>query len=212
MTTDDPARLAACFEVLAKVPTDGPGEHDFAGLWSLAGRIASMEAAPADLRTRAAKARAGVEKLATDHVAALALPEKLVLEKKPWVGHLPVFLRAFQGVPAREELERRLADPLATQRKQAVAHLRKYFPALEKGSSSEAFEEGVAAATSGFLWHECWSLDFRKNLRAWRGDAKKLKLGRSALAAYDASFEGFEKSIADGWKAFEDVNRKYSGD
>lgn len=211
MTTTDPGRLAACFDVLAEVNPEGFGEHDFAGLWSLSRRIEGLAEAPADLKGRAAKARAAVEELASSHVAAMSLPEKITLEKKPWVGHLPVFLRAFDGVPAREDLARRLAEPLDAQRKEAVAHLRRYFPALERGKSAEAFEEGVAAVEKGFLWHECWNLDFRRNLRAWQKDAKKLKLPKGALKTFDALFDDFEKEIAGGWKAFEAVNRKFGG-
>jgi pimeloyl-ACP methyl ester carboxylesterase len=209
MTTKDPARLAACFDLLARPPGDGIGEHDFAGLWSLAERIAGLEEAPEDLRRRAARAKESVEALARGHVESLALPEKIVLEKKPWVGHLPIFLRAFLGVPARDELAERLKATLEDHRKEAIANLRKYWPAIEKGKIADAFEAAVAAIESGFLFHECASHELRKNLKDWRKDAKKHKISKAALKAYDASFEAFDEGTTDGWKSFEAANRKY---
>lgn len=210
MTTDDPARLAVCFGTLETVNAEGVGEHDFAGLWSLAGRIEGMSAAPAELKERAAKARIRVEELAQAHVAALALPEKIVFEKKPWVGHLPIFLRSFDGVPAREDLAKRLETTLEAHREGAVPHLRKYHQSRER-KPDEAFEEAVAAIESGFLWHECSDAELRNRLKEWRKDAKKLKLPKGALKTYDGMIEDFEKALADGWKEFEAVNRKSGG-
>ena len=212
MTTKDLDRLAACFDLLASPKNEGIGEHDFAGAWSLAGRIVDMEEAPAALRERAAKARERVEALAAAHVKALRLPEKLELEKAPWVGHLPVFLRAFSGVPAREALAKRLDPVLEAHRKDAVDHLRDYFPALEKNKVPAAFEAGTSAIAKGFLWHECWDGELRKNLATWRKEAAKHKLSKKLLAAYDAVGKDFDDALAEGWKAFEKVNRTYSAD
>jgi pimeloyl-ACP methyl ester carboxylesterase len=210
MTTTDPARLEVSFATLEQVGADGVGEHDFAGLWSLAGRIEGMAEAPDGLKQRAAKARKLVEDLAQAHVSAIALPEKMAFEPKPWVGHLPIFLRAFDGVPAREELAKRLEGTLDAHREAAVAHLRKYWQARER-KPDEAFAEAVAAVEKGFLWHECWDLEMRKQVREWRKDAKKLKLGKGAMKSYDGMFEDYEKALGEGWKAFEAVNRKSGG-
>lgn len=209
MTTTDADRLNVSFDLLSDVNGETAAEHDFAGLWSLAGRVATMESAPADLKARAAKAKQQVETLAAAHVAALALPDKLTFDKKPWIGHLPVFLRAFQGVPAREELAKKLEDVLATHKKDAVAHLRKYYGALKQDKKDDAFAEGVAAIQSGWLWCECWDQEVRKNLREWRKDAKKLKLSKESLKAYDAVFEDFEKALTEGWKSFEATQKKF---
>jgi hypothetical protein len=142
------------------------------------------------------------------HVEALGMPEKPSLDGKPWIGHLPVFLRAFAGAPAREDLAGRLAGLLEEQRKDAVASLRKYYAAAGKGKAPDAFVAGTSAIESGYLWYECWDNGVRQNLRAWRKDAKALKLPKAALQAFDKVFDDFEKAIASGWKAFEGVNRK----
>lgn len=212
MTTTDADRLRVCLTALLDVDAGAAAELDFGGIASLARRIEGLESAPADLRARAAKARAAVESSATAHVAAMALPAKLALERKPWVGHLPVFLRAFPGVPARDELADRLEATIAQHRKDAVAQLRKHYAALGKQKPDEAFEAGVAAVAAGFTWCECWSNDFRETLRAAHKDAKKLKLGKAALKAYDEAFVPFDASIADGWKEYESVCRKFRAD
>jgi predicted esterase len=210
MSTQDPDRLRACFErLLPGSSKDERGEHDYAALHALAQRIAGLEAAPADLKERAAKAVAKVEALAEAHAAALTVKPGTAFDGKPWIGHLPVFLRAFPGVPARETLAAAWKDTLAEHQKQAVARLRKYFPALQKGKQAEAFEEGVAAIQAGFLWHECADGELRKNLKEWHKDAKKLKVGKPALKAYDAVMPAFDECISEGWKDFADVNQKH---
>jgi predicted esterase len=212
MTTKDPDRLASSFDVLAKPKREGVGEHDFAGAWSLAGRIAEMEEAPAALKERAARTRKRVEDLAAAHVEEMRLPEKIEFSKDAWVGHLPVFLRAFQGVPAREDLAKRLEPVLEAHEKAAVGNLREYYRVLQSKKVPAAFESGTSAIAKGFLWHECWDSTVRENLAGWRKDAGKHKLSKGALKAYDAVGKDFGDAITDGWKAFEKVNRTYESD
>ena len=209
MTTKDPARLAASFDVLATVSPDGNGEHDFGGLWSLASKIVATEDAPDPLKKRAAAATESVEALARAHVAALALPEKLAFAAAPWVAQLPIFLRQFDGVPAREELAKKLAPVLEAHKKDGIAHLRKHYAASRSGKVADAFEEGVAAIEAGFLWCECADGVFRENLRTWQNDAKKLKLSKASLKSFDAVFPAYDKAFASAWKSFEKVNRTF---
>lgn len=210
MSTADPARLEACLARLLPGSTkEERAEHDWAGLYSLAQRIAGLEAAPAGLRERATKVAAKVAALAEAHAAALAVEPGAAFDGKPWIGHLPMFLRAFPGVPARETLAAKWKDTLAEHQKQAVAHLKKYFPALQKGRHADAFEEGAAAIQSGFLWHECADNELRKSLKEWHKDAKKLKLSKPALKAYDAVMPAYDKCIEDGWKALSELNHKH---
>ncbi len=209
MTTTDPVRLAAAFDVLANVSNDGAAEHDYAGLWSLAKRIESMTGAPPELVARAKTARGDVERLAADRAAVLALPEKLVFDGKPWVAGLPMFLRQFQAVPACEEVAKRVAPTLEAHRKDGIAHLRKHYGALKSSKTAEAFDEGVAAIESGFLWIECADAQFRKNLEDWAKDAKKLKLAKSPLKTYDAVVVPYGKAFGDAWKDWESASAKF---
>jgi pimeloyl-ACP methyl ester carboxylesterase len=212
MTTKDPDRLEACFAFLSKVEADGVAEHDFAGLWSLASRIAALEEAPADLKAKATKAKERVEALAAAHVQALELPEKLAFAKADWVGHLPLFLRGFRDLPAREELAKRLEAVSKEHDEEGGEHYWKWRAAAEKGKKADAFEEGLAAIETGFLSAYAADLALREDLKAARKDAKALKLSKGVLKRYDAVFEDFEKSLADGWKSFESVNRKSGTD
>jgi len=209
MSTRDPERLRACLEKL--LPASGKderGEHDWAGLYTLAKHVGALEEAPADLKERATKIAAKVEALAQAHADALAVEPGTAFEAKCWVGHLPMFLRAFQGVPACDALALRWKDTLETHKKEGIAHLKKYYGA-QKNKPAEAFEEGVAAIGSGFLWHECWNKEgFRDVLTAWQKDAKKLKLSKKALKDYDAVMPAFDEQIAEGWKAFAALNHK----
>jgi predicted esterase len=207
MSTTDPARLQACLERLAPGSSkEEKGEHDWAGQYALAKRIALLEGAPASLKGDAEAAVTKIQELAEKHVKALAVAPGAAFEDKPWVAHLPIFLRAFQGVPACDALAETWKETRATHEKEAIAHLRKHYAALKKSDFAVAYEEGVAAIQHGFLWHECWDADFRKNLQAWHKDAKKLKLSKKALKDYDAVMPAFDKQIAAGWKEFADLN------
>ena len=109
----------------------------------------------------------------------------------------------------KADLATRWKDTLAAHQKDAIAHLRKFY-ASQKGKPAEAFEEGVAAIASGFLWHECWAKEeFRDLLKTWQKDAKKLKLSKKALKDYDAVMPAFDESIGEGWKAFVALNHKH---
>lgn len=210
MSSTDPARLEACFERLQPgAGRDERAEHDWAGLYALARRLADLAAAPDDLRARARRAVSAVERLAQAHADALAVEPGAAFDGKPWIGHLGPFLRAFPGVPVREELVARWKDTLDEHRKAALARLRAYHAAASKEKVAEAFDEGVAALRTGFLWHECSDPDLRAALQGWRKDAKRWKLSKGALKAFDALQPAFDRCLEDGWKAFADLNHKH---
>lgn len=209
MTTTDPARLEACFQTL--LPGDGKeqkAEHDWAGLWSLARRLSALEQCPAPLKERAAKAVTIVEALAEAHTQALSrVKVGAAFDKQDWVGHLPIFLRAFRGVPAAEALASTWKDALDKQQKEGLDGLRRYWQNREK-KPAEAFEAGCAAVAAGFLTYLCQDREMLTQLKTWHGDAKKLKLSKAALKSYDAVAADLLKTFGDGWKAFADLNAK----
>lgn len=180
MTSDDPARVAACFDFLADVGS--PEWHDWAGLYSLAGRVQDLESQDDAHRTRARKARKVVEQLAEDHVAALTKDlgdaDGSKLAKQAWVVHLPAFLRDFAGVPACDALRKEWDARLAAQQKAAIAKLRQYYDKRER-KPADALDAALDALESGFLFHECqnWNLlDALEALRKTLGkkDAKRI--------------------------------------
>jgi pimeloyl-ACP methyl ester carboxylesterase len=175
MTTDDAARVTACFDFLADV---GAADwHDWAGLYSLAGRVQDLESVDQAHRERARKARTVVEKLAEQHVAALTKDlgsaDGSKLGKDAWVVHLPAFLRDFAGVPPCDALRQTWDDRLAAHQKAAIAGLRQYYEKRER-KPADALDAALDALESGFLFHECqnWNLyDGLESLR--KGLAKK---------------------------------------
>lgn len=206
MTTTDAARLEICFDLLAdpKVKDD----HDYAALYTLAGRVAGFEGASPALKKRAEAARAKVEKLASNHVAALADATPDEFEADPWVAHLPLFLRSFMDVPAREEYAAGLAEALARHRDEGIANLRQYYQ-TKKDNPARAFAAGVKAIEVGFLHYECTDRRFLADMATFRKQAKKLRIDKQAVKAYDAIVPAFTKMQREGRRDFDGVNRKY---
>jgi predicted esterase len=209
MTTSDPQRLKACLDVLAA--NKARERHDYAALYSLCERIGSRppseKVADAETLARAAKLADRVQALAQAHADAIQVPEKGKFDGGAWIGHLPVFLRAFRGVPPCRALRTRHAKLLAKHEKDVLKPMRKHWQARNKGKQADAFEYGVQALEKGFLHYLCWDAGFRKNLAEWRKAADALGLAKSDVKAYDAMIEAFEKALADGDKAFQEVNK-----
>ena len=206
MTTDDPARLEACLEYLLE--NKSKERHDYAGLRSVADRVAELETAPEKLRKQAAKARTAVDALAAAHVAALEIPEKAKFDGETWIGHLPVFLRSFQGVPSADVVAEEWEKVLRKHQKDAVKHLRKFWPAMRKGDIKDAFSEGLDAIEKGFLYYETWDREFLGAMEKWRKEADDHKLSKRAVKKYDELAKAFEKARVNGYKAFDKINAK----
>ncbi|MHC4135204.1 MAG: alpha/beta fold hydrolase [Planctomycetota bacterium] len=204
MTTKDMDRLKVSFEFLATVKAKE--RHDYAGVYSLAKHIANLEGAPDALKKRAERAMKTVDAGAKAHIAALKrIPDPVKFEKKPWVGHLPMFLRAYRGVPAREAFAKKWEPVVAQHGEAAVPHLRVFFRSQDP---AEAFAGGVEAIKVGFLHYECIDPEsFRNKLRQMRNN-KQIKLGKDELKAYDALVSDFEKALKDAFRSFDGVNRK----
>jgi len=201
MTTKDPARLAVAFETLSNVKVRE--YHDYAALYSLSKRIADGDA-PDALKAKAKSAMEAVDACAQAHVEALQPPDPLKIEAEGWVGHLPMFLRCYRGVPACDAFAEKWDPVLKEQTEAAVRHLRALHGTKDP---AEAFVEGVAAIQEGFFHYECMDPDFLKQLGAWRKD-KKLKLPKDAVKAYDDLVPKYEKAIQEGFRSFEAADRK----
>jgi poly(3-hydroxybutyrate) depolymerase len=204
MTTKDMGRLKACFEFLCTLPAKE--FHDYAAVYTLAKHVTELEAAPGPLRKRAEKAMAAVDQLARLHVGALKPGAKF--QKKPWVGHLPMFLRGFRDVPAREEFAQAHEDLLKTHARAAHGNLTSFWRSLKSNDPTDAFEAGVAAVTEGFLDHRSVDNKFLAELKGLREQAKKLGLPKDAVKAYDAIVPDLEKALKDGSRAYFSLNRK----
>jgi predicted esterase len=201
MTTKDPERLAVAFETLANVKVRE--YHDYAALYSLAKRVAEGDA-PDALKAKARSAMESVEAGAKAHADALRPPDPLKIEAEGWVRHLPMFLRAYRGVPACDAFAETWAPVIKAHADAAGQHFRAMQGTKDP---AEAFVEGVAAIREGFLHYECMDGDFLKQLAGWRKD-KKLKLPKEAVKDYDDLVPLYEKAIQQGYRSFEAAERK----
>lgn len=206
MTTDDPARLELAFDTLADVV--GEERHDYAALHAVASRVAARDDLPAPLLARAARARDEVEKVAALHAAELPRGPKLEFDGKPWIGHLPLFLRAYGGVPAADELHDALEKTLEKHADAAAKHLRIYWQERNKGDVAAAFAAGVAALDDAFLASATEDRELLAQLEQWADDAKGLKLDKRSMKTWNATASKLQKAREAGAKAFDAIQRK----
>ena len=118
MTTSDVTRLAAAFAVL-----DGAkGVVDPVALYEVAQRASTTDGIEPAVAKKAVAAMAAVEACAQKHVSAIRKSSGKKTKKlvgKPWIGHLPIFLRHFTGVPACDEFAAAWKSALTAQDKVA---------------------------------------------------------------------------------------------
>jgi predicted esterase len=210
MTTTDPDRAAASLDHF-----DGITEKewiDFGGLHALGKRIGTMAGAPEPLRARGTAAAAAVEKLAEEHAAAIRAgagkDPGAKFDGKPWIGHAVRLLRDFEGVPARDALDKDWNKLLERHRDKGVEGLRDYYRARGK-DNAKAFEGGVRAVCDGWLYVECADMEFLNTLEAWEKDARKLKLDAGALKAYRQVVAAYRDALKKGWDDYAGINRKF---
>jgi len=206
MTTDDPERMEACFDFLASCKSKE--RTDYAAVYRLAQHIAESELAPEPLKRRAAAAVRTVEKLAAAHVKAFGDVDLAEFEADAWIGHVPMFLRAFMDVPAREEFAAKWQKVLDKQAKEGAKQYSKYWSAMQKDARDKAFVAGVAAFKAGYLWQRVSDHIFLKNLAGWHKDAKDLRIPKKALKDYDTYLKSLDKLLKKGARDFDAINRK----
>ncbi|MGI9240260.1 MAG: hypothetical protein ACR2RV_05635, partial [Verrucomicrobiales bacterium] len=211
MTSSDPKRQAAAFVTLSRAKDKQ--QHDFAGLYLVAARIAALPDASAGAKRASEKALSNVGALADKHLASLAKADPDAADDPgdgAWVGHLPMFLRAFAGVPAAETLREQWEDVLKEHQEGANQHLGAYYKALNAGDKAGAFSAGVEALKTSFLSLYCADRQFLGNLKKWASDARELGLDKGEVTEFKSLYKGYLKSLEDGKKAFESINRRAS--
>ncbi len=201
MTTGNPERLAVAFNFLADCKVKE--RTDYAAVYSLAKHIQELPFATPAVRKRADKAVAAIEKLAAAHVKALKTGKKF--DGKPWIIQLPLFLRQFHGVPARDELAATWEKVLDKQEKQALKQINKYWNSRKP---SDKFAAAVKAIKAGYLYFRCHDNLMLNKLKGWRKEARQNKLSKAALKDYDALVPKIEKASKDAYRAFHAINRK----
>ena len=206
MSTTDPERLDACWDVLGRVKNTD--QHDYVATWSLADRLATLEGVSAKTVKQAAEAKTKIEALVQAHIEAMAMPKDMKGATPEALAYFAFFMRRFDGIPACDTYVEGFGKVLGKHQKKAVAALKKYWPAMRGGDVGEAFDRGVEALREGPLWPECHDRQFRENLATWRKDAKKHGLGKRSLKAYDEVVAPFDKAYNGEWKTFCKRNAK----
>ncbi|MBI1853872.1 MAG: hypothetical protein HYR85_26340 [Planctomycetes bacterium] len=211
MTTADPARARAALGELAD-GTEGFG--DYSALYQVANRVGGRMGKPlagvtAEDKTTAESVVKAVDSLASKHAEAIRtlMPKSKTgsPEVGPWAGHLLQFLDGFEGVPARDAFANDNRELIDRHGHEAEKRFRAFWQKKDR-SPVEAFDEGVAALRDAFLDHGVPGL--LETLAAIEKDAKKLKLGKAALATYSKALPAFEKARDAGTKSFVELNRK----
>lgn len=211
MTTKDPKRLAAAFTTLSTAKSKE--QHDFAGLYLFASRIARMPEATAGAKRVSEKAIKSVEALARKHIAKFAEVDpngEFTIGDDAWIGHLPMFLRAFEGVPEADALKDRWAKVMEQQKATGMKDLSGYSRGLRAGDKGAAFSAGLRALKACFLTVYCTDRQFLENMDKWAGDARSLKLDRAEVSEFKALSKDHRKALTSGRKAFEAINGRAS--
>lgn len=210
MTASETSRLGAAYGILSKPKVKT--QHDFGALYQVSVRLSNLSSPPARARGAAGKTAKKVEALAKGHIAAMKLEEPdegAVLDGAPWVGSLPMFLRAYAGVPAADELAEKWESMLKVHEEAALKHFRKYWVGVNGGDSKSAFEAGLGAMSEAFLSVRTSDPTFLKKMETWSDDLG-LGISRDDLRAYKKLESNLEKSLKKGRAAFESTNKRGS--
>ncbi|MBK7642786.1 MAG: hypothetical protein IPJ19_06985 [Planctomycetes bacterium] len=220
MTCADPKEALEC--ALSMLRTKPADEYqwtsvvDFSGARLVLQRLlgkgpAPLAQVPEDLAKSATEWLAKIDEHADAHVKALraVLPKKgaLVLDGKPWLGHLLPLREDFRGVEAVEKLMTEIGfDKLAEAQAKAAKPLYDAWYADGKKDSDYAgpvLENiGKCFLVDGLPWN------LREKMKEWKG--KKLDLSPK-LAKKWSEWDDYQKGIEDGWKQYESLWQKWKG-
>lgn len=205
MTTKDVGRLAASFAVL-----DGSkGVTDPVALHQIAERVVNADGMDPGIVKKATAAMAAVDACAKKHVKAIEKgAKKKKLDGKPWIGHLPLFLRHFRGVPACDAAAKDWQKLLDKHDKAAEKPARTFWK-QRQGKPKDAFAAGVAVMREAFLSQASENEAMLGALEKWAKDGKAIGLGKKDLKAFKAAVPVLRDAREKGRKAFEKVGKRF---
>ena len=208
MTTDDPNRVGAAFRDLND--ESDKEWRDFQALYTLSARILTMPEVSSKASTRAKEVMANIDSLAAKHIASMRSPDPGDVDApddSPWIGSLPMFLRAFKGVPAADKFSKQWERTLKRQREAAIEHFGDYRKALSAGDKAKAFQAGLEVLSEAFLTYGAADKRFHKNMENWADD-RSLEIPKDDLKAFKTLIKDHRDAIEDGAKSFWSENRK----
>lgn len=208
MTTSDPERIAVSLEALVK-----PKENvDPVAAYQLATRVLTIEGLDSRTRKEAEKALREVNKVADAHAAVIAKSigknRKLALEDEAWVGHGPLFLRHFRGMPQGDALSDEWSKTLEAHSKDTSKLWKEYREARES-DPKQALLAGIELVQGSFLTRSTAGSKFLDQLAAWADNAKTLRLKKSEKKTFEASVPVFRSALEKGRKSFDKVSRRF---
>lgn len=206
MTTAEPKRLAAAFAVLHAMKEG----VDPAALRGVAQRAQDLAAIEAGVKKEAASAVAEVDAAAHEHADAIAKAagKERKLADKPWVGHLPMFLRLFAGTPVGDEVAAAWKGVLDKQQDAVKKHASDFWKNQEQ-KPKEAFAAGVLLVQEAFLQSASENEEILGALEGWAKDAKKLGLGKGDLKAFEQAVPVVRTARDKGKKAFDKLGKRF---
>ena len=211
MTTSDVGRLGEVFKTLGK--PRAKERHDYAALYLVAKRVQGLKDLPPGAIRAADKAVKSVEALAAKHAAAVsgASPDiEIEKDDEAWIGHMPMFLRAFSGVPAADALQKEWSETLKKHEDAANQHLGAYFKHFRAGEKKEAFHAGLEALSGAFLTAYVSDREFLKNMQKFADSARDLGIDSAATKKFKSIRKNLRKSGSAGQKEFESINKRAS--
>lgn len=215
MTSEEAVRATEAYEWIVRVQQSQRCRRDHTALYQVAKRLAESEAAEPHDRARAARTAQEVELLAAAHVDAiessLGASDGSALEDAAWVTHLPMFLRDFDGLPAREALFERWRERLDAHRKASEEAAQQYYERQRDGDVAGAFRAGVLGMETAFLHHWATSAAVVERLRAWRREAGKHGLAPAMTDLFDAVVARWESAARKGNAVYARLNRSAAG-
>lgn len=206
MTTADPGRLTAAFTVL----DEAKGIVDPVALYQVAARVAASDGVAAAARKQATAAMQDVEACAHKHAQAIARSsgKKRKIAAQPWVGHLPLFLRHFTGVPACDALAADWQKTLDAQSKLADKYSRAFWKDRDN-RPAKAFTAGVKLVAEAFLTRASENERMLGSLEGWEKEARLHGLGRADKKAFEAAVPVLRDAREKGRKAFDKVGKRF---
>lgn len=206
MTTTDMGRLQAVFASL-----QGTKEGvDPVALRDVAQRVQDTDGIDAGAKKDAAATIAEVDATAREHADAIAKAagKDKKLADKPWVGHLPLFLRLFDGTPVGDEVAAAWKGALDKQQDAVKKYARDFWQNKDQ-KPKEAFAAGVQLVQEAFLLAATENEEILGALDGWAKDAKKLGLGKGDLKGYEQAVPVVRAAREKGKKAFDRLGRRF---
>lgn len=205
MTTTDSERVDRALALLDAAPSGGI----FSARYQLAERLAGMTFTPPEVKARAKASAERVEALASLHAAAIAKGMGAgggkAFDGKPWIGHLLCFLQDFRGLPAREEVARRL-EPLFEDHRAIAKRYRELYQAARDSDTGKAFVAGVDLVAKAYLADGVAGGEVLERLRQWKAEAAKHAINKTTLKYYEKTVPVFEQALEAGAGEYRKLN------